>query len=146
MLCSTITSNSLHWRHNEHDGVSNHWHLDCLLSRLFSRRSKKTSKLCITGLCEGNPLMTGGFPSLKASNVKNVSICWCHHAVWTHHSFLTLPINQLWYIWQVHVDLASHDQFNTIVLLGRDGVFNMFLYFSFSWYQWFSARLQYLQC
>ena len=32
------------WRHNEHDGVSNHQHHDCLLSRLFRRRSNKTSK------------------------------------------------------------------------------------------------------
>ena len=34
---------------------SNHRRLDCLLSRLFRRRSKKTSKLRITGLCEENP-------------------------------------------------------------------------------------------
>ena len=31
------------WRHNEHDGVSNHQLHDCLLDRLFKRRSKKTS-------------------------------------------------------------------------------------------------------
>ena len=44
----------LQWRHNERDGVSNHLRLDCLLSRLFRRKSKKTSKFRITGLCEGN--------------------------------------------------------------------------------------------
>ena len=44
----------LQWRHNEHDGVSYHQPHDCLLNCLFRRRSKKTSKLCITGLCEGN--------------------------------------------------------------------------------------------
>ena len=44
----------LQWRHNERDGVSNHQPHDCLLKRLFWRRSKKTSKLCVTGLCEGN--------------------------------------------------------------------------------------------
>ena len=32
--------------------------------------SKKTSKLIITGLCEGNPPMTGGFPSQRASNTE----------------------------------------------------------------------------
>ena len=32
---------TLHWRHNERDGVSNHRYLDCLLNHLFSR-SKKT--------------------------------------------------------------------------------------------------------
>ena len=34
---------SLQWRHNERDVVSNHKPHDCLLSRLFRRRSKKTS-------------------------------------------------------------------------------------------------------
>ena len=33
--------NSLHWRHNGRDGVSNHQPDDCLLNRLFMRRSKK---------------------------------------------------------------------------------------------------------
>ena len=43
------------WRHNERDGISNHRRLDCLLNRLFRRRSKETSvKLRVTGLCEGN--------------------------------------------------------------------------------------------
>ena len=45
---------SLHWRHNDHDGVSNHQPHGCLLNRLFRRRSKKTSKLCVTGLYVGN--------------------------------------------------------------------------------------------
>ena len=36
--------NILQWRHNERDGVSNRRHLDCLLSRLFRRISKKTIK------------------------------------------------------------------------------------------------------
>ena len=46
--------NSLHWRHNDHDGVSNHQPHGCLLNRLFRRRSKKTSKLRVTGLRAGN--------------------------------------------------------------------------------------------
>ena len=45
---------SLHWRHNDHDGVSNHQPHGCLLNRLFRRRSKKISKLRVTGLCEGS--------------------------------------------------------------------------------------------
>ena len=32
------------------DGISSHWHLDCLRNRLFRRRSKKISKLHVTGL------------------------------------------------------------------------------------------------
>ena len=52
LFCNIILS--LHWRHNGHDGVSNHQPYGCLLNRLFRRRSKKTSKLRVTGLCAGN--------------------------------------------------------------------------------------------
>ena len=45
---------TLHWRHNDHCGLSNHQPHGCLLSALFRRRSKKTSKLRVTGLCVGN--------------------------------------------------------------------------------------------
>ena len=69
---------TLQCRHNERDDVSNHRRLYCLFNRLFRHRSKKTSKLCVTGLCEGNPPVTGGFPSQRASNAENVSIWWCH--------------------------------------------------------------------
>ena len=44
----------LRWRHNDHAGVSNHQPHGCLLNRLFRHRSKKTSKLRVTGLCAGN--------------------------------------------------------------------------------------------
>ena len=49
-----IPPNALQWRHNERDGVSNQRRLDSLPNFLFRRRSKKTSKLRVTGLCEGN--------------------------------------------------------------------------------------------
>ena len=44
----------LQWRHNGWDNVSSHQPFGCLLNRLFGRRSKKTSKLRVTGLCAGN--------------------------------------------------------------------------------------------
>ena len=44
---------TLHWRHNDHDGVSNHQPHGCLLNRLFRRISKKTSKLRVSGRCVG---------------------------------------------------------------------------------------------
>ena len=78
-LFDNLPDDTLHWRHNAHDGVSNHQPYDCLLSRLFRRRSKKTSKLRITGLCEGNSPVTGEFPAQMASNAENVSIWWRHH-------------------------------------------------------------------
>ena len=49
---------------------------------LFRRRSKKTSKLRVTGLCAGNSPLTGEFPAQRASNAKNVSIWWRHHVHW----------------------------------------------------------------
>ena len=42
-------------------------------------RSKKTSKLRVTGLCAGNSRVTGEFRVQRASNAKNVSIWWRHH-------------------------------------------------------------------
>ena len=71
----------LRWRYNKRDGVSNHQHHDCLRNRLFGRRSKETSKLCVTGLCVGNSLVTGEFPAQRASNAENVFIWWRHHAL-----------------------------------------------------------------
>ena len=75
---------ALQWRHNEREGVSNRQFLDCLLNRLFRRRPKKTPKLRVTGICEGNPPVTDGFPSERASNAENVSIWWHHHGT-RHH-------------------------------------------------------------
>ena len=43
-------------RRHKHYGVPNHQPHGCLLNRLFRRRSKKTSKLRVTGLCVGNSL------------------------------------------------------------------------------------------
>ena len=91
---------SLQWRHNEHDCVSNHQRLDGLLIHLFSCRSKKTSKLRVTGLCEGNSPETNEFPAQKVSNAENVSIWWRHHYVDHIHliktySFLKMNTNYL---------------------------------------------------
>ena len=69
---------SLQWRHDERDCVSNHHPHDCLLHRLFRRRSKKTSKLRVAGLCAENSRVTGEFPTKMASNAEKVSIWWCH--------------------------------------------------------------------
>ena len=74
---------ALQRRHNERDVVSNHQPHDCLLNCLFRRRSKKTSKLRVTGLCEGNWPGPGELPAQRASNAKKVSIWWRHHG-WYH--------------------------------------------------------------
>ena len=94
---------SLQWRHNERDGVWNHPCLDCLLNHLSRHKSKKTSKLRFTGLCDGNQPMAGGFPSQRASNAENVSIWWCHqvsltpfvivgHQLVFYHCYFTINV------------------------------------------------------
>ena len=70
---------SLRWRHNGRDSVWNHQPHDCFLNRLFRRRSQKTSKVSVTGLCAGNSPGTGELPAQMASNAENISIWWCHH-------------------------------------------------------------------
>ena len=78
VLCLKVKSPLL-WRHKGRDGVSNHQPHDCLLNRPFSCRSKKTSKLRVTGFCAGNSPVTGEFPAQKASNAEKVSISWHQH-------------------------------------------------------------------
>ena len=74
-LCS-YAKPTLHWRHNGRDGVSNHRRFDCLLNDLFRCRSTKTSKLRVTGLCEGNSQGTAEFPSQRVNNAEYISIWW----------------------------------------------------------------------
>ena len=76
---TTFLNSTLRWRHNDHAGVSNHQPHGCLLNRLFRRKSKKTSKLRVSGLCAGNSPGTGEFPAQMASYAENVSIWWRHH-------------------------------------------------------------------
>ena len=83
---------SLHWRHNDHGGVSNHQPHDCLLNRLFRRRSKKTSKLRVTGLCMENSTGIGEFPVQRASNAENISIWWRHHE-WSPNMLISADYN-----------------------------------------------------
>ena len=74
-----LSNLSLQWRHTERDGISNHQHREWLINSLFRRRSKKTSKLRVTGLCVGNSPVTGEFPAQRASSAEYVSIWWRHH-------------------------------------------------------------------
>ena len=76
MVCNSELKDisTLQWRHNERDGFLNHQRLDYMLNCWFRRRSKKTSKHRVTGLCEGNSPVTGEFPQQKASDAENVSM------------------------------------------------------------------------
>ena len=56
--------------------------LTLVYSTVYSRRrSKKSSKLRVTGLCAGNAPGTGEFLAQMASNAENVSIWLRHHEV-----------------------------------------------------------------
>ena len=52
--------------------------LSIVCSTIFWHKSKKTSKLHLTALCEGNPPVTSGFPSHRGSNDDSVRIWWRH--------------------------------------------------------------------
>ena len=62
----------------ERHGIFNYQHFDYLFNRLFRLTSKKISKPVSLALCERNPPVTGGFPSQRASNVKNAACVSCH--------------------------------------------------------------------
>ena len=50
--------------------------LTIVFNRLFRHRSKKTSKLRVTGLCAGNSPDAGEFPAQMASNRINLQKIW----------------------------------------------------------------------
>ena len=92
---------ALQWCHNECNGISNYQHLDCLLNCLFRRRPKKTSKLLVTGLCEGNSIVTGEFPAQRASNEENISIWWHRQGVF--------------FLWHNQCLQGTHNRFPTVL-------------------------------
>ena len=120
---------SLQWRHNERGGVWNHQPHDCLHNCLFWCRSKKTSKLRFTDLCEGNSPVTGEFPSQRASNAENVSIWWRHHILieMQGHQQNTKPLpqkSQKAYVAKLlkKIDRVRTTQHMQIIIFGRHGV------------------------
>ena len=102
---------SLQWRHNERDGVSNHQRHDCLLNRLYRRRSKKTSKLRFTSLCAGNSPVTGEFPAQKASNVEK-----CSHLITSSWTITTCTnLGSIQYVNHINISISSTLRFERIL-------------------------------
>ena len=68
-----------------------------LLNRSLRRRSKKISKLRVTGLCEGNSPVIGEFHVHRASKAENVSIWWRHvtRARFSPNQIVTFPIRSV---------------------------------------------------
>ena len=115
---------TLHWRHNDHDGVSNHQPHGCLLNHLFRRRSKKTSKLRVNGLCAGNS-------PVPASYAENVSIWWRHHGISADRRHAIIwpnndPVHRRIYAWPSLKEL----KFNVILLRFISYIWNNFRSFN----------------
>ena len=99
---SYFCSKTLHWRHNYHDGFSNHQPYDGLLNHLFRRRSKENIKAPRHWPLCGEFTGTGEFPAQKASYAENVSIWWRHHVLEKHD--YNLPI----------VDVTLHEHISCV--------------------------------
>ena len=123
---------SLHWRHNEPDGVSNHQPRDCLLNCLFRFRSKKTPKLRVTGLCAENSPGTCEFSAEMASYAENVFIWWRHHVTAVAPFWLTWAnFNHGWIITypvKCGMKLVIHSQTSTAAPFG-EWVSNLIIHF-----------------
>ena len=114
---------TLQWHHNGHDGISNHQPHHCLLNRLFGRRSKKTSKLRITGLCAGNSPGTGEFPAQMASNADNVSILWCHHENFDFDPYLQFKVICSWLCQK----MGQQNHVRSVTFFPLEGSFSYFI-------------------
>ena len=74
--------------------------LTIVYSSVYSRRrSKKTSKLRITGLCAWNSPVTGEFFAQRASNAENVSIWRRHFVVRCFRVVIKYVYTCLWIRW-----------------------------------------------
>ena len=139
-----IVPRTLQWRHNGRDSVSNHLPHDCLLNRLFRRRSKKTSQLRVTGICAGNSPATGEFPAQMASNAENVFIWWRHHEfviflykLWSHN-------NSLLFCLQFKCGMSAKTILTNVLVSGI--IFHYRLYYWLNWKARAEANVKYAVC
>ena len=98
----SANQNTLRWRHNDHDGVSNHQPRGCLLNRLFTHRSKKTSKFRVTGLSAGNSPGPVNFPHKGPATRKMLPF--------DDVIMKTSPIIWL-YLWKILYTIHQYDNF-----------------------------------
>ena len=74
---------TLLWRHNRRDGISNQQPHDCLLKCLFRPRSKKTPNSSASLACvRGIHRWSVNSPCKRSVTRQNVSIWWRHHEKW----------------------------------------------------------------
>ena len=113
---------------------TNHQPHHCLLNRLFRSRSKKPSKLRVTGLCVGNSLVTGEFPAQRASNSENASIWWRHHGTRYHGIRLYL----LLYVCLLQCNVWCH---RIILMRWQIGSCGIIVFPSSGWFHYLVCQL-----
>ena len=88
-VATIVSMITLRWRHNGRDGVSNHQPHNCLLNRLFRRRSKKISKFRVTGLCvensPGMPISLTTLGNVQHLSSKNLFRHYSNHTITNWH-------------------------------------------------------------
>ena len=86
------------WRHNGSDDFSDHQPHDCLLNRSFRRRSKKTSKIRVTGLCD--PTLWSYFFNVNNGwHVIHCAIRWLCFAGFCHDHVIYYQSEKATKIW-----------------------------------------------
>ena len=111
--CRFAGPSSYQWRHNGLDGVSNHQPYDCLLKLLFRRRTKKASKLCVTGLWVGKFTGNRWIPRTKGQYRGQ-----CFHLMTSSCPTLSsvgfsMPFNPTWTQRRIS-ELCAHDKVNIV--------------------------------
>ena len=95
--------------------------LTIVYSAVYSRRrSKKTSKLCVTGCCEGNSPVPGEFPAQEASNGKNISIWWRHHGKCGNHVIIQILVGKPW---KMYLEMTCAKQKQRKMLANHEHIF-----------------------
>ena len=101
---------AVQWRHNVYGSVSNYQPRGCLLNRLFRRRSKKTSKLRVTGLCAGNSPGSVNSPTkgqLRGLCFHLMTSSWNKNTNLSFMDFMCIPGQR-----HRHVEWYTHNQIN----------------------------------
>ena len=63
---------------NGHDGISNYQSIS-VCSAVCSDWQQRNIMSALLYICEGNPVITGGFPTQRDRNTENVPIWWHHN-------------------------------------------------------------------
>ena len=103
--------------------------LKIVYSTVYSMlRSKKTSKIRVTGLCAGDSSVTGEFPTQRANHAEKVSVWWRHDDNKKYHgsigevvaplSWRSLQVRITWIVWAT---IQNHYAVSTCMMTSSKG-------------------------